>query len=244
MENTWCRARPPRVTDTLDTPWSAEPDRRNGATGPAYQQLHPPAPSTHTPTPILGLPAWPLWLCHPRGEGLLSAQDLGSRRAATSGPSPHGPRTPCPTTKEQVARQAQMPTVVSRCWCGPEGTQGRGHRARGSEWGRAQRSPACWAAVGPSSSHGHRQAPGPARGCQSPANAHSHLVLQTGSFRTHGASWQGDVPISPSAHVASGPCPSVREEGQSWLTGSGLGDTMQDCAVLQGRVPRHVTAST
>lgn len=105
-------------------------------------------------------------------------------------------------------------------------------------------TPAWWAAVGPSSSHGHRQAPGPARGCQSPGDAHSHLVLQTGSFRTHGASWQGDVPISPSAHVASGPCPSVRDEGQSWLTGSDLGDTMQDCAVLRGRVPRHVTAST
>lgn len=170
-------------------------------------------PQVHTPPPpIPGLPARPLWLCDPPGEGLLSAQDLGSRRAAASGPSPHVPHTPRPTTMEHVARQAQMPTVVSRCWCGPEGTQGRGCSTRGSEWGGAQCSPACWAAAAPSSSPGRRQAPGPARGCPSPGDAHSHLVLRTGHFLTRGASWQGDVPISPSAHAASGPCPSASEE--------------------------------
>lgn len=167
----------------------------------------------------------------------------------------HGERLPrAPVHMGRVPHAQQRRSRLPgrpRCrrWCpgvgvAPRAPRGEGTEARGSKWGRAQRSPAWWAAVGPSSSHGHRQAPGPARGCQSPGDAHSHLVLQTGSFRTHGASWQGDVPISPSAHVASGPCPSVRDEGQSWLTGSDLGDTMQDCAVLRGRVPRHVTAST
>ena len=125
----------PHITDTLDTPWSAEPDRRNGETGPAYQRVHPPAPSTFSPPNPWAL-SWPLWLCDPPGDSLLSAWDLGSRRAAALGPSPHVPQSLRPTTMEHVARRAQMPMVVSRCWGGPKGTQGRGHRAYSSEWGQ------------------------------------------------------------------------------------------------------------
>lgn len=169
-------------TDTLDALRSAEPDRREGETGPAYQWVLPgpcralPPPR---PAPLPGRPARPPSGCRPPGQ----VPCLRSE----SGPSPHVPHPPRLTTMERVARQGQMPTGGVQVLVWPHGRPGEGRAARNSVWGGAQRSPAGRAAAGPSCL-GRRRAPGPAPGRPPPGAARSHSAPRTGSFLTRGAS--------------------------------------------------------
>lgn len=176
----------------LDTLESAEPGRRKGETGPAYQQVHLPAPPEPSTPPLI--PRILVWfgLClavtpqPPQGRSPASAQD--SR--IFSGQLPLAPVHVCPIPHAQQ-RWSALPgrprcrRVVSRCGCGPEAARGKG----GTEplvlsRGGARCSPAWWAAMGPSSSLGHRWAPGPAQSCLPPGAARSHSALQSGSFLT------------------------------------------------------------
>lgn len=141
---------------------------RRGRPSSGCTLAQPSTAATH-PTPGPGRPARPPSGCHPPGQAPCPCSE--------SGPSPHVPHAPRLTTMGRVARQGLMPTVVSRCWCGPAGAGGG-----------AQRSPAWRAAAGPSSL-GQWRAPGPARGRPPPGAARSHSAPRRGRFLTRGASW-------------------------------------------------------
>lgn len=88
----------PGGTDTVDTPWLAEPDGRDGETGPAYQ-VHPQAPHT----------------CF-SPESSLTEETARPRSTC----APH----PMPDNDRMHARQAQMPTGGVQVLVWPMGAHG------------------------------------------------------------------------------------------------------------------------